>query len=100
MSRLLCRSLTILVLGLALTGGVWGDSWFNSSWGYRQDISIAASGAGGAVANFPVMVHLSQVNDPNLWTYAKGNFYDLVFTANDGTTVLPYEIESSSTTDL
>ena len=98
------RSICLLAL-LLFTGReglIYADSWFNSSWAYRQDIAIPASGAGGTISNFPVLIHLNSTQDPNLWnpSYTKSNFYDLVFTDKDGATVLPYEIESSSATDL
>ena len=69
------------------------DAWYNSSWQYRQQITIPAASYGSvAVSNFPLLVSISGAN--SVFTNAKSNGYDILFTASDGVTKLAHEIES------
>ena len=69
------------------------DAWYNSTWQYRQQITIPAASYGSvAVSNFPLLVSISGAN--SVFTNAKSNGYDILFTASDGVTKLAHEIES------
>lgn len=78
-----------LILGLgAAAGATWLDGW-----DYRQEIVIAPSITPAQLSNFPLLV---SINDPAHPLFAQANSpagLDVVFTASDGTTVLPREIE-------
>lgn len=66
--------------------------WWDPDWTYRQELQFQNSAQSSAVTDFPVLVTLvSGVNFD--YTHANANGYDLRFINDDGTTVLPYEIE-------
>ena len=69
------------------------NSWYNSSWQLRQQITIDHTKVGGGTEdenNFPVLISLSGLSN------IKTNGADIRFTAADGVTLLPREIESYS----
>jgi hypothetical protein len=77
-------------------------NWFNydstgrCDWEYRKSITIRATQIAGPLSDFPVLISLS--SDPELASYAKDDGTSIVFTAADGTTKLPHEIESFTKT--
>ncbi len=76
--------------------------WYSSSWSYRKRITMdhfKVSG-GSDLTNFPVLVSFT---DNNLRTTTNGGKAasgsgEFIFTSSDGTTSLPYEIDSYSAT--
>ena len=72
--------------------------WFNYSatgrcdWEFRKTITVHASGVAGSLSDFPVLINLAA--DPDLAASARADGKGIVFTAADGTTKLPHEIES------
>jgi hypothetical protein len=52
----------ILLLLIGPISAAYGDSWYDSAWKYRQAVSIPASGAGGTVNDFPVLLRFSSAN--------------------------------------
>jgi hypothetical protein len=67
------------------------NSWNNTSWQLRQQITINPALVGGGTedeTNFPVLISLSGLSNIN------ANGSDIRFTASDGVTLLPREIES------
>ena len=67
------------------------NSWQNTSWQLRQKITINPTLVGGGTedeTNFPVLISLSGLSNINT------NGSDIRFTASDGVTLLPREIES------
>ena len=70
-----------------------GDGrYYNANWLYRQQITISASEVVGSdQSEFPVLIKLP--SNTGLETYAQTTGQDILFTASDGVTVLPYERE-------
>jgi len=68
-------------------------TWLLSDWIYKKQITINKTKISGALTNFPVLVDFTDVN-VSAHALASGN--DLLFTAADGITKLPFELESYS----
>ena len=78
-------------------GSGGGDSWYADEWLYRIPITVRASEVDDDLSNFPVYVDLADL--PSAFfsnTYNNGG--DIRFTESDGTTEVPREIVSASTT--
>lgn len=75
------------------TLGRGGEAWFQGR-DYRQRITVDQNLVigSGVHTNFPVLVTAGNVGTA-LWQHAQNNGADIVFTAADGTTRLPHEIE-------
>src|SRR5450759_1503592 len=71
-----------------------GESWYNSSWTYRRQITIDHTKVASDEANFPVLISLDSLSNINT------NGTDIRFTSSDGITELPREIESYSAGSL
>ena len=71
---------------LAATSG-----WYNSSWGYRKEITFDNASQTDNLVNFPVLVSLTASNFD--YAKAKSAGEDIRFTDSNGTTLLDYEIE-------
>ena len=77
------------------------DPWYSSNWNYKREITINASQISTTTSNFPV---LATTTLDDLKTTANGgkvgndNGYDIVFTDDDGTTLLNYEREKYAST--
>ncbi len=75
-----------------------GTDWFNfgatgrCDWAYRKSITIDRTKVAGSLSDFPVLISLDA--DPDLAASARADGKGIVFTAADGTTKLPHEIES------
>src|SRR5450759_3001929 len=67
-----------------------GESWYNSSWAYRRQITIDHTKVASDEANFPVLISLDALSN------IQANGTDIRFTSSDGITELPREIESYS----
>jgi hypothetical protein len=68
------------------------SAWYNvgGTWAHRKAIRIDHTRVAGALANFPVLVSLT---DANLAASAKADGSDILFTASDGLTKLNNEID-------
>lgn len=72
-------------------GDATGGAWYAASQ-YRKSLTIGAGHVRGDLASFPVAVIAA--GDADLVAHARADGGDLVFTASDGVTRLPYEIDS------
>src|SRR3989338_9037174 len=68
------------------------DSWYNTSWQYRKKLIFDNSTQSENLTNFPVLVKLTSSRFD--FTLAQSAGQDIRFADSDGTTLLPYEIES------
>jgi PKD repeat protein len=91
--------LVALILLLALSilpiPATAAANWYNTSWPYRQNITINkvyVNGTGITLTNFPVLVSITDTYLTSSQVQSNGN--DILFTASDGVTKLPHEIES------
>ena len=98
MKRFSIIIITIVSLLLLCVGKLaHAQEWYNSAWTSRQEITIdsdnAAYGLSGSLNGFPYLVKLTDgAND--LFGVAQSSGNDILFTASDGTTKLPHEIEN------
>ncbi len=86
----------LFIGGMILAFGtpVWAG-WLNG-WDYRQEIVIDPLITPAQLNSFPLLISISDPAHP-LFTQANSSAgLDVVFTASDGTTVLPREIETYS----
>jgi len=78
-------------------------AWYNSSWQYRQSITI--TGSTGAGTNYQVPLNIGESSGATGYNFqlnghsakfpsAKNDGGDLIFTASDGTTLLNFWVES------
>ncbi len=93
------RVRSMLVLGLFVLGGTWGQNafaWWNGDWAFRKEISFDLSPAGadiaGAATDVPVLIRLSLANF-QYFGDAKPDGSDFVFIAGDDKTPLKHHIE-------
>lgn len=77
--------------------GVEFDNWYNTSWGYRQKITISKSVTDAQLTNYPILVKISGTNE--IFSKAKSDGSDIVFTNSTGQTKVSYEIERFSVSD-
>ncbi|MGW8247771.1 MAG: DUF2341 domain-containing protein, partial [Acidiferrobacterales bacterium] len=66
--------------------------WYNANWKYRKETVLDGSKFCATVSSFPVLVKLT--GDTDLQANARADGFDILFTAADGVTKLPHEIES------
>ncbi len=77
-------------------------NWYNDGsggqWEYRQPVIIGAgmTTAVNGLSNFPVLVKITGLSNP-VFPNAQTDWDDIVFTASDGVTKLPHEIEKYDT---
>jgi len=72
------------------------DPWYNSSWTYRQAITIDNTKITDDLTNFPVaVIFASSTFD---YTHAQEDGDDMIFTSSDGQTLIDFEREIHSTT--
>jgi len=98
-----------LLLFAALVGGWAADnvqaqaSWYDSSWDYRQKITIASSQVQSSLTNFPVYVDLATMSS-GFFSNVQSDGGDIRVTQSDGTTEVAREITAldiaSSTGEL
>lgn len=67
-------------------------AWYNTSWLYRKSLVFNNSAQTSNLTDFPALVVLSSSNFT--FSEAKTNGEDIRFTDSNGTTLLPYEIET------
>jgi hypothetical protein len=89
------------LFSLFLPGMVLAQSWYDTSWQCRQMITIYSSNPdfnlSGDLSNYPVLVTLTDGSNP-LFGTSQSDGDDILFTASDGTTKLPHEIENYNDT--
>lgn len=71
-------------------------TWYNNSWGYRKLITIDHTKVSGTQTSFPVLISSTSTDWKDVANggfVGKSNGYDILFTADDGTTKLNHEIE-------
>lgn len=66
------------------------NGWFNQGWLYRRAVKIDHTKVDADLTNFPALISLTGLS------YINANGTDIRFTASDGVTELPREIESYS----
>lgn len=69
---------------------VLGQGWYDGNWGYRKKITIDNTMVAGDLANFPVLLDFT---DTDLRDKARSDGWDILFTADDGTTKLDHDFE-------
>ena len=74
-------------------------SWYNGAWQSRKPINI--TGQSGVGTNYQIAFNVGESAGATAYNFhldgeIRSDFNDLIFTDNDGTTVLPYWIESIS----
>src|SRR3989344_5011841 len=84
--------LSLCAYGLSSTTIYATDSWYNTSWQYRKKLIFDNSTQSENLTNFPVLVKLTSSRFD--FTLAQSAGQDIRFADSDGTTLLPYEIES------
>lgn len=68
-----------------------GTAWYEADpWTYRRALTVPAASVAGDLTDLPLLV---QLDDPALAAAAQPDGSDLRFTAGDGSTLLPFEIE-------
>ena len=70
-----------------------GPAWYHPDWHYRRPVMVTNSST--ALTNYQVLVKLDSAFDFN---HAQTDGYDLRVTASDGTTLLPFWVESWNNT--
>ena len=81
---------TVTMMVMLTTQFAIGQNWYNSNWQYRRLISVPNSNS-SELLNFQVQITLNSSFDFNK---AKSDGSDFVVTDNDGTTLLPFWIET------
>jgi len=89
MKAKLCIAGLILSSVISMT---FGADWSDAAWRYRQKVTVNANPVGATLTDFPLLVVLK---DPTslVWTKAQPDGKDVFFTASDGTTRIPAEVE-------
>ena len=80
---------------------VQAQGWYDNNWSYRKEITIDYTKVGSTGAphkNFAFLISLNA--DSDLSANALSSGYDILFTADDGTTKMDYERESYSSGTL
>ena len=89
----------VLLVAFAAVPTAESQSWYDSGWSSRQRITIdsdaAAYGLSGGLTDFPFLVKITNAGN-DLFAKAQGDGDDILFTASDGATKIPHEIESFS----
>lgn len=73
----------------SLEGVTRKSAWYDPAWKKRKQISVPAGSFNGLVENYPLLIDLG--NDSEVAGGARSDGWDIVFTAADGTTPLPYQ---------
>ncbi len=85
------RRVYVVACFLLLSSPLFADTWYDGAWRFRQEISVAAADYGSvAVTDLPLLVSFTGAN--SLFSRAKSNGYDILFTDSNGTK-LDHEIE-------
>ncbi len=91
------KNIILFMVLLCASSLLGAAKWLDPAWKYRQKISVKEGFyvVNNDLKNFPVLISLNG-SEKNLFLNAKENGGDIVFTASDGTTKLPHEIEDYS----
>jgi len=66
--------------------------WYDGRWKYRQYICLSTGSISGTLTNFPLLVATTD-STLGVWSHAKNDGTDILFTLSDGETKLDHEIE-------
>jgi uncharacterized repeat protein (TIGR01451 family) len=81
----LAAALVVVAPQAALAQG-----WYDGAWGYRKKITIDNTMVAGDLTYYPVLLNFT---DTDLRDKARSDFFDVLFTEDDGTTKLSHDIE-------
>ena len=84
------RTFYLVLISLLLTGLVSAQDWYDSDWQYRREVAISNPG-GAVLTDYQVRVVL---DGTFAWSNVRSDGADVRFTTSDGTTVIPYWIET------
>ncbi|PSO45766.1 MAG: hypothetical protein BRC25_00975, partial [Parcubacteria group bacterium SW_6_46_9] len=94
---------TIAILSVTALAGVWTlnnvqaqASWYDSSWNYRQKITIASSQVDSNLTDFPVYVDLATMSS-GFFSNVQSDGGDIRITQSDGTTEVARDVVSIDT---
>jgi len=92
-----CKPASVLlaVAGLLAPATAACGAWL-PGWDYRQLITVQPTITPGDLTEFPLLVEITDATNPVFAEAASGAGLDVVFTASDGKTILPREIEHFS----
>jgi hypothetical protein len=87
---------------LFICTAAFAQDWYDAAWSSRQKITIdsdnPAYSLGGDLSGFPYLLKLTDPGN-DLFSKAQSGGNDILFTAEDGVTNLPHEIEVYNGTD-
>jgi len=86
------RVLAIIITGLLMTQIIIAQDWYDSNWQYRSSVTVT-NPVGSALTDYQVQIILNSGNFD--FTRANSDGSDIRVTASDGTTLIPYWIEST-----
>ena len=86
------KVLIVIITGLLTTQLMVAQDWFNNSWSYRRPITVPNPGS-TALTYFQVKIILNS-STPFDFTKAKTDGSDIRVTSDNGTTLIPFWIES------
>jgi hypothetical protein len=78
------------IWAISTTTSVMPTGWYSGNWLYRQLITINSSKIPANQTGYPV---LATTTSSDLAAKARADGYDILFTASDGTTTVPFERE-------
>ena len=84
-----CAAALVMVAAPALGGWLPG-------YAYRQEVNISSAMTAAPLADFPALIKITDAGNSVFANAQSPSGYDIAFTAPDGTTVLPHEIEHFS----
>ncbi len=86
------RVLAIIITSFLTTQVIIAQDWYDSGWQYRSSVTVT-NPTGSALADYQVQIILNSGNFD--FTRANPDGSDIRVTDNDGTTLIPYWIEST-----
>ena len=95
--RFVLTLLLALLLSVFLEQNAYA-AWYNSSWLYRQKITISPTVADADLTNYPYLVKITDPVNP-VFANAQTDGDDILFTSADETTKLNHEIEKYDSTN-
>ena len=100
-SRIFVPLAMVLFLSLGISSHSFAQSWYNSSWGYRKSHTINSATGSRNELSVMITVYYGSGTDAGGSVYCNSicrtDFGDIRFTAADGSTLLNYWIQSSTT---
>ena len=86
------RVLSVIITGLLTTQLMVAQDWFNNNWSYRRTITVPNPGA-TTLTDFQVKITLNS-STPFDFTKSKSDGSDIRVASDNGTTLIPFWIES------